>query len=588
MCGEHQECIRELEMMRKHHRFLDYAIISALIYFHQEVETHQYSREQMMKFKVAEKAALECIHVDGALLAAEFHLFIGKNAAAVEKAKSCMNQVTRAAIGTRSSGLPKTVQMQLYRLELWVCVMTGGPSQRKSERFDSDEHNSTTLDIDSLMAKAKYHESLQDLNNSVDIFNVIIREHPKFFPALTERAKLYLRQKKFTLAEDSAREGFHLGNDVESLRILAQILFLTKRNEPDSQSQCTEYLIQLVSMLDSRVDIKLEVSKLFFRLGGNDTEVHGITTKLASEVCNEELDHWEGRIELARQLRRLGRYDESLSHFEIASTLDLEKGNTSLQGMILCQVLSGASEEAEQQIEFLDLVQEDSSEHTPDIAIAKLLLQDGRKKANNANAIGLISELVRHFTNSAKNPLFSYSNFDLDTAFDAIMCFTRIYQYHQNETISNDDANDNQKLADCVCNLLNLIMELYPCEDRALVLLAKIHNENKAYSRAKEIIQSKVDIIRYSALLNVVNAQILWSTNDISGCRQSLEHALGQKFAIREDPLYNLLKGSLHVLDVSSWIFQHVQTFIFSCNSLFFFRERTRTRKNHCILCLLT
>ena len=69
--------------MRKQHRFLDYAIISALIWFHEEAGV--YDIGELTKLEIASKAALDCIHIDGALLAADFHLHIGKNFQEVQR-----------------------------------------------------------------------------------------------------------------------------------------------------------------------------------------------------------------------------------------------------------------------------------------------------------------------------------------------------------------------------------------------------------------------------------------------------------------------------------------------------------------------
>ena len=147
--GELEVCLQDLEAVRKLHRFLDYAIISALIWFHQECG--ECNRTEVVKLKSASEAALECIHLDGALLAADFHLHVSKN---LEEVKRCI----RIASSNYMSRDPRKVEVtrqNLNRLNLWLSVFS-------SEAACSHPHialeslEQRVLDFDILMAKAKY------------------------------------------------------------------------------------------------------------------------------------------------------------------------------------------------------------------------------------------------------------------------------------------------------------------------------------------------------------------------------------------------------------------------------------------------
>jgi hypothetical protein len=66
-------------------------------------------------------------------------------------------------------------------------------------------------------------------------------------------------------------------------------------------------------------------------------------------------------IEHARILRCLGRYNDAILHYKHAS--DTGMGNAyALQGAVLCQMLIGNIEEANDQIDFLSLLVQDGGE----------------------------------------------------------------------------------------------------------------------------------------------------------------------------------------------------------------------------------
>jgi tetratricopeptide (TPR) repeat protein len=384
-----------------------------------------------------------------------------------------------------------------------------------------------------------------NVNGATEALSTIIADDETFFPALIERAKMYLIQMKYALAKDSAQQSFVIGRGhIEALRVLTLILFLTN----DNGAQRLEHLEQLSSKLNGealpKIERKLEVTKLFSRLCGNDKAVLEITTQLVSEACDIELDNWESRMEFARQLRRLGRYDEALCQYQFASNLD--QGNTdTLEGMILCQVLSGALEEAKQQIEFLELVQDEESVNE-EMLFVQLLINDGAK---TTDVVRLTRNLVLHFSGIIQNTSFEYSSFDLGMVFDVAMHFISTYQFCK-ESLMDDAEDAHVELSNEVCDLLHHVTKRYPSDGTALALVAKVKYEMKDFSAAETMFQPNVNTCAPNALLTVIEAQIKLSKNNISASRQSLEQALSQEFAIQRDPLYRLVKGSLHANEV--------------------------------------
>ena len=100
--------------------------------------------EKLKKLDVAFNAALDCIHIDGALLAADFHLHIGN----YQEALNCLRTITSSRHSTASNE-------NMNRIRLWLEIMP-------EERYIGDDVSTmitnleSSSDIDSLMAQVKY------------------------------------------------------------------------------------------------------------------------------------------------------------------------------------------------------------------------------------------------------------------------------------------------------------------------------------------------------------------------------------------------------------------------------------------------
>lgn len=184
--GAIKDCILGLEGMRKQFRLLDYAIITALIWFRQQHHEQQqqqqkqererdleqkydagYHDDELKKLHLASKVALNCIHADGAFLAADFHLFVGRNPLGAQRCvKSLSLEVTKTMRNSIPAGQLKIGRQQLNRINLWSlvssCDIDNGPNVdgeghylKRNESEHKIDLDTSEDDIDSLMAKAK-------------------------------------------------------------------------------------------------------------------------------------------------------------------------------------------------------------------------------------------------------------------------------------------------------------------------------------------------------------------------------------------------------------------------------------------------
>lgn len=139
MNGHYKECIDDLEFLRKAHRLLEYPVISALQYFYTELVTNN---QDMEKLRVASKAAFQCIQIEGAILAAEFFLWVSGN---YFKASRCLDEI---------SGIRNNAEKEIRRVSLWLEVASNGEFTEGDAALGL-EYAEESNDLDCLMALTK-------------------------------------------------------------------------------------------------------------------------------------------------------------------------------------------------------------------------------------------------------------------------------------------------------------------------------------------------------------------------------------------------------------------------------------------------
>ena len=151
-----QNAIRDLEAMRRSNRHLEFAIVSALIWFHQKADI--IDEEELRRLDAVLKTAKSCIHVDGALLAADFYFHV----ADYEAASVCLKfQVVMKLHQNHyddSDMVSTEANIESCRIQLWLAIagfkQTSGNSiisiMSVLEKNVCDQEN-----IDVIMAQAK-------------------------------------------------------------------------------------------------------------------------------------------------------------------------------------------------------------------------------------------------------------------------------------------------------------------------------------------------------------------------------------------------------------------------------------------------
>jgi tetratricopeptide repeat protein 21B len=219
-----------------------------------------------------------------------------------------------------------------------------------------------------LILSKRYHEKRGDRIKSLECLNTVIAVYgPSFFPAYIERSKHHLSYGNFILSEESALSALQIQKDhTEAVKLLILNQYLSTCNK----TLCFTSLCKLVKMYrDQGISMSSKkwvgTAKLFSRICGRDMKTMNLVLNMLVESSQEanlsSIDNHVIFIEHARVLRCLGRYNDAILQYKRASNVGI--GNTcALQGAVLCQMLTGNTEEAFDQIEFLSLLVQDVGE----------------------------------------------------------------------------------------------------------------------------------------------------------------------------------------------------------------------------------
>jgi hypothetical protein len=145
--GLHQDAVNDLYLIRKSHRHVDYAILMAIIWFHRKAE--YVDEDELQKLNCDLEVSLDCIHVDGALLAADFCFHVQDYMAS----SVCLELPSNG----QSHFISEDADCEKRRIKMWLhgtnlfSSTNASPDHNASGRSIQEEE----LSLDLMMAYAK-------------------------------------------------------------------------------------------------------------------------------------------------------------------------------------------------------------------------------------------------------------------------------------------------------------------------------------------------------------------------------------------------------------------------------------------------
>uniref|UniRef100_A0A803TSB4 Tetratricopeptide repeat domain 21B n=1 Tax=Anolis carolinensis TaxID=28377 RepID=A0A803TSB4_ANOCA len=382
-----------------------------------------------------------------------------------EKAREYIDRMIKISNGSKEGLI----------LRGWIDVTSGKEASIKKAAKYFDEGLQNGNDVFGLMGKAQYFEVRQNYSGALENVNQIIANFPHFLPAFMKKMKLQLALQDWEQATETA-----------SSKLSDVISALDKLEPRNPQLFCKTALV-------------------FSRTCGRNPLILQQTQTLVERAFSLASHSADIATELGYQMILQGKVKEASKWYGTAMALD-ETSVPALTGIIRSQLMEGKLDDVEQQLEFLNEIQQSIG------------------KSAELSYLRAVLALKRH---KRQEEVITLLNDVLDIHFSCLRGLPLGVEYF--EKLNPDFLIEiiKEYLNFCPAqgsNGFNLFFLFY------LVILQHCIEQDPSYADA-----------------HLLMAQVHLSQNNFKLCSQSLELCLSYNFEVREHPVYHLIKAQAQI-----------------------------------------
>uniref|UniRef100_A0A663ES27 Tetratricopeptide repeat protein 21B n=1 Tax=Aquila chrysaetos chrysaetos TaxID=223781 RepID=A0A663ES27_AQUCH len=374
-------------------------------------------------------------------------------------------------------------------LKAWLDLTCGKETHIKKAVKYFDEALQEGHDVFALLGKAQYFEVRQNYSGALETVNQIIK------------MKLQLALQDWEQAVETAhrllqKDAFNL----EAIRMEALHYLCREGNISELILQHTQTLVEKASDLAS--------------------------------------DNAEFATELGYQMILQGKEKEALKWYKTAMTLD-ETSVSALTGIIRCQLMQGQLEDAEQQLEFLNEIQQ-SIGKSGELSFLRAVLAM-KKHKRQEEVISLLNDVLdTHFSSLHGFPLGVEYFEKLNP--DFLLEIIREYLNFCPAQPASPRQSASPLLKHCA-SVLETVVKTVPGLQQAVFLMAKVKYLSGDIEAAHSNLHYCLERNPSYADAHLLMAQVYLAQNNTKLCSQSLELCLSYNFEVREHPVYHLIKA---------------------------------------------
>ncbi|CAM9839988.1 unnamed protein product, partial [Chrysoparadoxa australica] len=416
--------------------------------------------------------------------------------------------------------------------------------------------DSNTRDLDTIMGKAKYH-TLRCKNNSSDLaaatdhLNHAISLQAWFWPALVEKAKLLADSDDWDQATDLTQRVLSMEDRNIPALTLDTLCGLVQGRDSEKTMATLKKLCNTLHEKEGRnAGHLLWVAQLFARICGRNPEILRLTIGLV-ETAGKLVEEPKYLTELGYQRSLAGSYTSAMAAYQQAGRID-ESHVGAVHGMIYCQIQEGLLEDAEQQLEFLTVLQ-DSIGSSPQLFFLRALLK-WRQERQPTQHVTLLDECsaLHSAAVSRDGNTPKPAELRLLTANpDFMMELAREYLLHmtiaevRNCNSEGPSSGMASTPADKGLAMLESVVQLVPGVPRAHVELGRAHFAAGSLAKARKVLHRLLELAPSSSEANLLAAQVSVKEGEYRAADNSLEQALSCDFRVRSSPLYHLIRAQV-------------------------------------------
>uniref|UniRef100_A0A669Q528 Tetratricopeptide repeat protein 21B n=1 Tax=Phasianus colchicus TaxID=9054 RepID=A0A669Q528_PHACC len=487
--GDVQEGIRQLESI-KNKQEVSLCVIMALIYAHKKSPNPD--RDAILELDTKLKEQRKTAGQQALYFAGLFLWHLGRE----DKAREYIDRVIKVSGGDKEGLI----------LKAWLDLTCGKETHIKKAVKYFDEALQEGNDVFALLGKTQYFEIRQNYSGALETVNQIIANFPNFLPAFIKKMKLQLALQDWEQAVETAH---------------SDLLKALDRLEPRN----------------SQLHYKMALA--FSRTCGRNQLILQHTQTLVERAFNLDSDNAEFATELGYQMILQGKVKEALKWYKTAMTLD-ETSVSALTGIIRCQLIQGQLEDAEQQLEFLNEIQQ-SIGKSGELSFLHAVLAM-KKQKRQEEVIALLNDVLdTHFSSLHGFPLGVEYFEKLNP--DFLLEIIREYLNFCPAQPASPGQSPSPLLKHCA-SVLETVVKTVPGLQQAVFLIAKVkYLSGNICMNAHTNLRYCLERDPSYADAHLLMAQVYLAQNNTKLCSQSLELCLSYNFEVREHPVYHLIKA---------------------------------------------
>uniref|UniRef100_A0A674KEM6 Tetratricopeptide repeat domain 21B n=1 Tax=Terrapene triunguis TaxID=2587831 RepID=A0A674KEM6_9SAUR len=510
MEGHVQEAIREFESI-KNKQEVSLCTMMALICAHKKSSNPD--RDAILELDAKMKEQRKTAGQQALYFAGLFLWHLGRQ----DKAREYIDRMIKVSNGNKEGLI----------LKAWLDLTCGKEAYIKKAVKYFDEGMQDGNDPFALLGKAQYFEVRQNYSGALETVNQIIANFPDFLPGFIKKMKLQLALQDWEQAVETAQRF-----SSQDVMLLEFVMFL----------EATAKLKDLINALDKlephNPQLFCKMALAFSRTCGRNQLILQQTQILVERAFDMASHDSEIATELGYQMILQGKVKEALKWYKTAMVLD-ETSVSALTGIIRCQIIEGQLEDADQQLEFLNEIQQ-SIGKSGELSFLRAVLAM-KKHQRQEEVIHLLNDVLdTHFSSLHGLPLGIQYFEKLNP--DFLLEIVREYLNFCPTQPANPGQPPSPLLKHCA-SVLETVVKTVPSLLHAVFLIAKVKYLSGDIEASHSVLQHCLEQNPSYPDAHLLMAQVHLSQNNFKLCSQSLELCLSYNFEVREHPLYHLIKA---------------------------------------------
>ncbi|XP_053120307.1 tetratricopeptide repeat protein 21B isoform X2 [Hemicordylus capensis] len=526
MEGRIQEALAELESVKTKQ---DVSLCTMMAQIYAQKKSPHPDREVIVELDMKLKEQRKLAGQQALYFAGLFLWHVGRP----EKAREYVDRMIKISNGSKEGLI----------LKGWLDVTCGKETSIKKAIKYFDEGLQNGNDIFGLMGKAQYFEVRQNYSGALETVNQIIANFPNFLPAFIKKMKLQLALQDWEQATETAHRLLQKDDlNLEAIKMKAIHSLCREGNIPEASSKLADLNSALEKLEPHNPQLFRKTALVFSRTCGRNQTILQQTRSLVERAFTLASQDTDIATELGYQMILQGKIKEAVKWYKTAMALD-ETSVPALTGIIQCQLMEGKLEDVEQQLEFLNEIQQ-SIGKSAELSYLRAMLAM-KKHQRQEDVISLLNDVLdAHFSSLQGLPLGVEYFEKLNP--DFLIEIIKEYLSFCPTQPAGPGQPPSPLLQPCA-SVLETVVKTVPGLLEAAYLVAKVKYLAGNPEASQSILQHCIEQNPSYADAHLLMAQVYLLQNNFKLCSQSLELCLSYNFEVREHPLYHLIKAQAQI-----------------------------------------